>query len=183
MRIYKRYVALFTLVILCVSSLFNYTTASAAEKLGKKDFVFTGNDFEGKYDFLQDIDELGYTGENGWALNFHAYNKDADKSKKGCIKTSRGIVLGSTMKSVTKAYGDKKAIKVDKDEKIYKCLMDQSVDFLTKTLKASDTYIDYTYTYTDSYKYKNKVAIRYYFDKDDKVSIIVLLNNLKFIPY
>lgn len=183
MRNYKRYLALFTVLFLCVSSLFNYNTASAAEKMGKKDFIFTGTDFDGKYNFIEDIEELGYIGQDGWGLKYHVYNKETDKSKKGCIKTNRDIVLGSTMKSVTKAYGDVKASKIKKDETIYKLLLDQSNDNLTKTMKSSVTYIDYTYTYTDSNKYKNKLAIRFYFDKDDKVNAIVYYNNYKFISY
>ncbi len=182
MKSYKRYFALLTVLCLCLSTLWNTGVASAAEKLGKKDFVFTGSQFDGKYDFLQFLEDESYIGENGWALSIYYYNKDTDKSKKGCIKTSRDIVLGSTLKSVKAEYGDAKA-KTTKDS-IYEAVTEQADDkALKSTMKATKNYIDYNYTFVDSAKYKNKVILRFYFDKDNKVSMICMINNLKFISF
>lgn len=180
MKAYKRYLALLTVFCLCLSSLWNTGTASAAEKLGKKDFVFTGSQIDGKYDFLKFIEDESYVGENGWALSIYSYNKETDKSKKGCIKTSREIVLGSTLKSVKAAYGDVKTKKTK--DVIYDLITDQTDDMaLNAAMKAAKNYVDYSYTYVDSAKYKNKVILRIYFDKDNKVSIIGMINNLKFV--
>ncbi|SFB72931.1 Ig-like domain-containing protein [Butyrivibrio sp. YAB3001] len=124
------------------------------------------------------IDNYSYLAAGSYTAYFDYYQHQAGQynvAKAEVIKTLRGITLGATKKDVIVAYGNGTEEKFDKTtDKIY---MIQSQSFGkeyfngTKTLKNAKSVLVYTYGNNTSY------AMRFYFDKNDKLISIVYTKN------
>lgn len=137
----------------------------AAEKLSKKDFVAVVSEGTEK---LNLFDELNDSGEG---LILFVYDKKYDKSKKGAVKTSRGIYIGSKASTVASKYG-----KVTKGSLLKDIAYNQFIDNKSTDFKPFFKNVEYVLCY--KYIEKNGVdgeytsRIHLYIDKDEKVAAV-----------
>ena len=96
-------------------------------------------------------------------------------AKSKVIKTLRGVTIGTTRKDVITAYGNGTQEKFNKStDKIYLIQKESfGKDYYsgTRTLKNAKKVLIYTYSRNTSY------AIRFYFDKNDKLISVVYTKN------
>lgn len=134
--------------------------------LEDSDFVISGDGLdEENYDLFQ---KEFSTGERNLYMLFY-YDKSQDKSLEGVVKTSRAITLGASEQEVLKAYGmGSRGIFEPESDAICKLIQkteDQSS--LAYLSRKAAYYLHYTVAdKSDSY-------IRFYFDKNDRVTAVV----------
>lgn len=157
------------LVIVTVFSLIvmGNSKAIAATKITSDDFIVETNNGKETVDFLGQLNEFGYD-EGG---QIYLYNKKTDDSKKGVVKTARGIYLGSKESTVIKKYGKGKVGKLTKDTAYKNALnlSEDNKDFF-KGVKSVRTYK--MVKKTDAYEYTS--TIHFFIGKGEKVELIGL---------
>lgn len=141
----------------------NRIPAMAAEKLSKDDFVTKMNDGKDTCDFFAVMDTLGT--DNG-VLAF-VYDKNIDNSKKGVVKTSRGIKITSKDTTVIKKYGKGTVVKLSKDI-AYKYGISWGGRF-PSYLKGTKYVRTYKYVKTLDSGAVYTSRIHFYIDKSEKV--------------
>ena len=82
------------------------------------------------------------------------------------IITNRGITFGDSLSKVQKAYGKTQKRKINHTDSMYIRLYDNNP---AHNLDKWKYYLEYRYVT----KYKDKICIRFYFDKNDKVCAII----------
>ena len=147
-------------------------------KLSAKDFTFTVGDK--KVNFLKEqailSDFYSYFWTAGDTDNVSdAYFGSIDGmeflSDVPNIRTYRNAELGSTESYIKEQYGKTKKIKVNKKEKLYKCIKYDDPHVDTSIWK---NYLEYTYK-----KGKDTNGIRFYLNEENKAAAIYYLRNLK----
>ena len=144
------------LVIVMLATVVGPVQAKAAEKISKSDFVF---DAEGDtYDFLKlSKNDSGY----------YAYVEAKDKG----VALSRGIKMGSTEAEIKAAFGEVNKTTGSAKERFMKFV---KYNCLTTDTTSWTDYLEYKYT-----EKKNTYLIRFYLNKDNKLTAAVYLKNLK----
>lgn len=103
---------------------------------------------------------------------FHSFDS-SDGSKEGIKKTARGIIIGSKSSEVLKAYGNESAIKYSSKDYIHQYVEKNYPEFDTSRWVK---YLEYKYT-EKSGDSKGEYRIRFYLDKDSKVTEIMFIKN------
>lgn len=139
-------------------------SAQAASALKKSDFKFTGKYQSGMNAIINS--------KKAW--QYHVVNTINEKSPKKCIRTKRGITLGSTKASVLKKYGKTEPGTFKSSGAVesggFYDLMKKSME--KNTFKLIDKEKILQYWYYDGKKNTNYTII-FCFDKKNKVNSII----------
>lgn len=140
--------------------------AQAASKLTKADFKFTGK-YKSNFNKVIKLPKSKY---------YAVYaNTLGEKAPKKCIKTKRGITLGSTKAQVQKKYGKNtyatkfkwEPAAVEKGYGFY-WLIKKGMDKKAFNMVKNKTILQYTYEKND-----NMYTLIFVFDKKNKVNTII----------
>lgn len=134
---------------------------SSIKELSEADFVAK---YDGeKHDISKILDENG----EGY-FQYFAFDATVDDSKKGIVKTHRGICIGNTKKEVIQKYGKADEFMVDLEgDELYQTFLYEGYVLADLMKNQCHSYIEYIYS---------DKCIRFYFDDSSEVSWIVFSN-------
>lgn len=141
------------LAIITALSLCNVTEAQAAAKLTKDDFTYSSGGFT--YNIIDTNQSIGLD-----RICHYAYYRD------NFFNTNRGIEIGDSLSKVEEAYGKATVNKIVKNDPVYTTIKDCLPSY---NMEAWRYYLEYKYTTVDKYK----LCIRFYFNKKDKLDMVV----------
>lgn len=164
----KKAIGTILIIIFLISGLSASTlNVQAASKMAKTDFTKSYGTY--KINFIKSYKD--------YPCGFNYFSLLYQVNQPGKLfRTKRNIALTATKKAVVKAYGKTKFKKVNvKTDNFYYVLKNKDYTTQSKLVKSSKTYADYKCKVG-----KDMYTLRFYFDKNKKVRIIVYLKNYSY---
>lgn len=164
----KKAIGTILIIIFLISGLSASTlNVQAASKMTKADFTKSYGTY--KINFIKSYKD--------YPCSFSYFSLLYQINQPGKLfRTKRNITLNATKKAVVKAYGKTKFKKVNiKKDNFYYILKSKNCSTQSKLVKSSKTYADYKCKVG-----KDMYTLRFYFDKNKKVQVIVYLKNYSY---